>query len=90
MGLRDAQGHSDDPYAGLDVDPIGKVDVPHRASSFPATIPKAALRDDRIPIDPDDVGVDEYVTFRVGVSKEIRGRIVFDLEREQLPSPPDR
>lgn len=78
------------PYDDLDVDPYGRSDAWVDTRSFKKTIPKEVLRDERIPIDPDDFDDGEHLTFRIGVSKDVEGRIVLDLDMDQLPSPPER
>lgn len=90
MGTRDSSSPSDDPYAALDVDAFGKSEAKKRNGCYRMTLPIDAIRSERVPLEEADVESGESVRFRVGVSKDVPGRIVLDLDRDQLPTPPSR
>lgn len=87
---RGDRSRSDDPYDGLDVDPYGRTHARVDSNAFRKHIPKEVLEDDRIPIDPHTFNNGDKLWFRIGVSKEVPGRIILDLDRSQLPTPPER
>lgn len=90
MPLRDSPRTYEDPYEALDVDPIGRVDSTKQGGSYRLIIPIDAIRHDDVPVDESSVDNGGSVAFRVGVSREVPGRIVLDLDREQFPTPSER